>query len=84
MISGATIRDFSSKDQKFCFEIISVGKKAKKYSFCVDSEPTRKKWIAQLKKAASFVNPNESNDNPMGRSDSEASTSTINPEVLID
>jgi hypothetical protein len=72
VISKSEIREFSAKDQKFCFEIIaSVKKGTKKYGFCVDGDSVRQRWLSQLKIASNATAPaslhatGDQTDNPM-------------------
>jgi hypothetical protein len=70
-VTKAQIREYSAKDQKFCFEIIATGKKGtKKYGFCVDGDSARRKWLQQLKKASNAAAPpvavvGDQTDNPL-------------------
>lgn len=57
-MNGAKIREFTLKDQKYCFEVVSApgGKKgSKKYIFSCPSEDVRRKWMDQLSKATTYT-----------------------------
>jgi hypothetical protein len=52
-VFGGKIREFSTKDKKYCFEIVAKGRKGlKKYSFAVDTAGDRKLWMDQLNKVS--------------------------------
>lgn len=61
---GATVRPFELKDRKYCIEVVAntTGKKGqKKYSFSVEREYDRKRWLEALARAAKAP----SGDNPL-------------------
>ncbi len=52
-IQGAKIREFSSKEKKYCFEIVAQGRKGlKKYSFVCETSSERKTWLDQLNRVS--------------------------------
>ena len=76
-ILKSQVREYSAKDQKFCFEIIATGKKGtKKYGFCVDSDSARRKWLSQLKKASNQAVRSPNNEDGA----SNPLTSEVDPE----
>lgn len=52
-IQGAKIREFTSKEKKYCFEIVAQGRKGlKKYSFVCETSGERKTWMDQLNRVS--------------------------------
>mmetsp|Transcript_2095 Transcript_2095/g.3263 ORF Transcript_2095/g.3263 Transcript_2095/m.3263 type:complete len:393 (+) Transcript_2095:193-1371(+) len=52
-VQGSKVREFSSKDKKYCFEIVAQGRKGlKKYSFLCETAGDRKRWVDQLKRVS--------------------------------
>lgn len=97
-VSGAKIREYSAKDQKYCFEIVANGRKGmKKYSFCAENASDRKRWMDQLKRVTdpSTLTSNNEEDaaSPMHKDDATSpgdvqmhlmrkSSARIKPSVL--
>lgn len=75
---GAKVKEYSTKDQKYCFEVSALNDKkgGKKYVFAAEKEHFRTKWIEMIKK----VSRDEGSSLAIG-AQSDRDSSTDNPMV---
>lgn len=82
---NAKVREFATKDQKYCFEIVATkkGGTSKKFVFAVEKEHMKARWIEMIKKAS---NPSAYSDaaasqGPPTSQSTSSPTSSSNPMV---